>query len=55
MEDLQKRKIDLENKINAFEYPLRYSQVIQKETLQKELNRIKTQRFILKMKGQTNE
>lgn len=55
MEDLQKRKIELEKQINAFEYPLRYSQVIQKEKLEKELNKIKYQIFILKMKGQTNE
>ena len=42
---------ELEQQINAFQFPLTYSQVLKREELIKELRRLKFE----KMKGECNE
>ena len=55
MQDLLKRKQEIEKQLQAFTYPLRPLQVIQKEKLETELKEIKYKLFILKIKeGKTN-
>lgn len=51
MKELELKKIELEALIKNFTYPLTYSQSLRLDNLKKELNKIKMQLVILKMKG----
>lgn len=51
MEELLKRKNELEKELSKFfVYPLNYIQVIKKERLEKELNKVNCQIKIIKLK-----
>lgn len=51
MEELLKRKNELEKELSKFfVYPLNYIQVIKKERLEKELNKVNCQIKIIKVK-----
>jgi hypothetical protein len=41
MDYLYQRKTELENEINSFEFPLFYSQVLKRDRLIKELNKVR--------------
>lgn len=50
LKELEAKKQELEEKIESFEFPLYYAQVLQRDELIKQLKEVKFKIFILKNK-----